>query len=293
MSFNHFKKSILLSLFLHAGLFLLMLLLKPISGPQNSPKNITVDLLEPAQIKKFKEPVSQQIVEQEDRSVNEEVPDKAKYLSAKNQAVKKETVAQQLGSFQNKKMQSKAGKPQAQKLAHPQFNPKSLFVGIDPLSSFKNKKTDNNIESKTKPMKADQGQQGQDISQTQDHLKDVDKGLETLLNTREFKYYSYYNRIRRQLTEYWEPNVRSKMTKMFREGRAPAAQLDRITKLVVILNKSGHLVKVQVLGPSGVRDLDDAAIEAFRSAAPFPNPPMGIIDTDGTVKIRWDFILES
>jgi protein TonB len=50
---------------------------------------------------------------------------------------------------------------------------------------------------------------------------------------------------------------------------------------------------VQVVSDSGVRDLDQAAVEAFQEAAPFPNPPSGIVDSDGTIKIRWDFILEA
>jgi protein TonB len=52
-------------------------------------------------------------------------------------------------------------------------------------------------------------------------------------------------------------------------------------------------MRVQVVGESGVKDLDDAAVEAFRAAEPFPNPPKGIVDADGTIKINWDFILEA
>jgi protein TonB len=83
------------------------------------------------------------------------------------------------------------------------------------------------------------------------------------------------------------------MTNLFQQGRSIASARDRITKLLIVLNPAGTLVNVQVLSDSGVRDLDDAAIEAFRAAAPFPNPPKGIIETDGTVKIRWDFVLET
>ncbi|HPI41531.1 MAG TPA: TonB family protein [Pseudobdellovibrionaceae bacterium] len=53
------------------------------------------------------------------------------------------------------------------------------------------------------------------------------------------------------------------------------------------------MVKVQVIGDSGIQDLDDAAIEAFKAAAPFPNPPKGVVENDGTVQIRWDFVLET
>ncbi len=72
-----------------------------------------------------------------------------------------------------------------------------------------------------------------------------------------------------------------------------ASSQDRITRVVIVLNEQGTLVGVQVIGASGVQDLDEAAIEAFRAAAPFPNPPKGIVDQDGKIKIRWDFILEA
>jgi TonB family protein len=63
--------------------------------------------------------------------------------------------------------------------------------------------------------------------------------------------------------------------------------------VIIHLNDQGVLIRVQVVGQSGVSDLDDAAVEAFKAAAPFPNPPKGIVDGDGTIKIRWDFVLES
>jgi TonB family protein len=124
-------------------------------------------------------------------------------------------------------------------------------------------------------------------------LKDIQSGEQTVLNTREFRYYTYYSRIRRQLSHHWEPKVKEKLSRIFRQGRRIASDKDHITKLLIILNPQGELVKVQVVGASGVHDLDDAATEAFRSAAPFPNPPAGIVESDGYVKIRWDFVLES
>jgi TonB family protein len=62
---------------------------------------------------------------------------------------------------------------------------------------------------------------------------------------------------------------------------------------VIFLDGRGTLVRVKVLSASGMTDLDDAAVEAFKAAAPFPNPPKGIVEADGFIKIRWDFILEA
>ena len=43
-------------------------------------------------------------------------------------------------------------------------------------------------------------------------LKDVDEGPQTILNTREFVYYSYYSRIKSKLQQFWEPKIKEKMT---------------------------------------------------------------------------------
>lgn len=311
-----FKKYALLSLAAHAVLVLILLLLDRAfpEKPHNN-NDVTIELLSPEDLKKQaeehkpEEMPAQQIVEQDDTHNDEPANPKAKYLSAHNQTVQKETVAATHGEFQNKKttvtgnagqrgdghplQQAVKATPQAQQEALS----KDLFGGFDSEAA---------LQEQIKLHQAQeaglgQGSQndhndgrGADVSQTTDYLKDVDQGVETLVNAREFKYYSYYNRIRRQLAQHWEGRVREKLTKMFKEGRSPASTgEDRITKLMITLNDQGTLVRVQVMSDSGIHDLDDAAVEAFRAAAPFPNPPKGIVDSDGTVKIRWDFVLES
>jgi len=130
-------------------------------------------------------------------------------------------------------------------------------------------------------------------SSTNDYLKDIKPDMQTMLNTREFVYYTYYQRIRAQLRQYWEPSIREKVKRIFAQGRSIASTSDHITKVIIVLNQEGNLIKVQVVENSGVYDLDEAAVEAFKAAEPFPNPPKGMIEDDGTIKIRWDFILEA
>ena len=48
---------------------------------------------------------------------------------------------------------------------------------------------------------------------------------------------------------------------------------NRYTELRVQLKPDGKLGSVAVYQPSGLDFLDDEAIEAFKEAAPFPNPP--------------------
>lgn len=130
-------------------------------------------------------------------------------------------------------------------------------------------------------------------SQSDDHLGDKQKKLETLLNTKEFAHFSYYKEIKSQLTRYWAIKIKEKMLPIMKLDRGPATANAQITRLFIILDKNGTLVGVQVLNESGIKDLDDTAISAFKEAAPFPSPPPGILGTDGFVKIRWDFVVET
>jgi len=258
------------------------------------PQAVTIEILDQKPVpvkpetiaKKDSSKLEKQIVEQDEKALNQERPEETYFLSAHDQKVAKQTQAVNHGEFQNlKSKNTKAGKPVEGKKSAPKLD--QLLAAYDPMAAGMKKQ-----EAKTM-QEAEAAQKGGETSQTVDHLKNIDQGIETLLNTREFKYYTYYNRIRKQLSQYWEPKVKEKVSTMYQQGRRIASAQDRITKLLIVLDASGTLVNVQVLSDSGVRDLDDAAVESFRAAAPFPNPPKGIIETDGTVKIRWDFVLET
>lgn len=207
---------------------------------------------------------SQQIVEQH-KQVNDEVDESAKFLSAFNQTVKRQTRAAKNGAFQNSSGKRKS-------LSLKDLNP---TLGFGP-----------------KPNLPESGTDGQ-VSRTDDYLRNVELGMQTMLSTREFVYYSYYQRIKDKIRQHWEPTVREKVRLEYRQGREIASTKDHITQVIITLNRSGELVHVDIVTKSGVQALDDAAVDAFRSAAPFPNPPKGLIETDGQIRIRWDFVLEA
>lgn len=254
------------------------------------------DVLETIRKKTNARDKTKQIVEQEEKSLNDEVPDKDAFLSATNQRVIKETVAREKGEFKNLKSKSATSGPKVVGDKTGRTGPRGNPTVEDLLGTSASallEKKDRYEKVKEQNGSRPDRTAGTEASSTSDYLRDVDPGVETMLNTREFKYYTYYTRIRRQLSQYWEPRVRDRLSKMFRQGRRISSDQDHITKLLIVLNDQGHLVRVQVLSESGVSDLDEAATDAFRSAAPFPNPPKGIVESDGTVKIRWDFVLES
>ncbi|MBX3020806.1 MAG: energy transducer TonB [Bdellovibrionales bacterium] len=289
---------ILLSLFIHLSVVLVFTLSR-VQGPPPI-ERVEIEFKSPEELippsdkralKRQKQPAvsRDQIVEQL-KQINEEVDKDSRFLSAFNQKVIKQTRAENSGKFNNtaqgstKTEGSKTGKKDKKQIAEKTPDDMGDLPELKDL---------------TPKFSMDPGQEGPKLdengnpSATDDYLKDVQSGLQTLLSTREFVYYTYYNRIKEALRHHWEPNVREKVKIIYRQGRTIASAKDRVTQVLVTLNKEGELIKVEVLTQSGVIDLDNAAVEAFRNAAPFPNPPKGMVEPDGTIKIRWDFVLEA
>ena len=316
--------SIVISLLLHGGLGGVLIYENRVSLRRllQRPKTSEVELVD---AEKFTEAIKNarklqpdslhgQIVQQ-DKQLNDEVPVNTRFLSKHNQVVKQQEQASVNGAFKNsdstggeakeKKIAGKSSESPEQKVARDEQKAekesKPWMTSVDGVDTALAKKS-----SKLKAFMPSFRPQapvvnaremasggGEGPSATDDHLKDVKTGMQTMLSTREFLYYSYYNRIRTKLSQYWQPKIKEKIERILKEGRTIASTGDKITKIVIVLDEKGILRKVQVLGTAGVRDLDDAAVEAFRAAAPFPNPPKGMVDSDGTIKIRWDFVLEA
>jgi TonB family protein len=122
-----------------------------------------------------------------------------------------------------------------------------------------------------------------------DHLEGIEEGEGTFLNAREWKYATYFNRIKQAVAATWDP-----LTPL--DARDPDRTMfghkDRFTLLGVTLDDSGHLKSLVVEQTSGVEFLDRAALTAFRSAQPFMNPPRGIVDGNGEIKFSFGFFLE-
>ena len=293
------------------------LVFAPSKPPAKKPTQTSVELMSPEELQAFLKKAAdakskaQQIVSSDDRRLNDEKDPNAKYLSQFDQKVVRETRALKSGKFANTGGKGAAAAPAQAKPETPSDTEKSqeklatksdikTFQGGDLAVTPKTGLAAFNPSFRKLPVVPDPtaapnetSGDGREISATDDHLKDVPSGLDTMLSTREFLYYSYYNRIKSQLRQHWEPKIKEKFTKIVRQGRTIASEGDKITRVIIILDDRGTLIRVQVVGRSGVTDLDDAAVEAFRAAAPFPNPPKGIVEADGTIKIRWDFVLEA
>jgi TonB family protein len=115
-----------------------------------------------------------------------------------------------------------------------------------------------------------------------DRLDGVEEGEATALNTRGFRYATYIVRVNRAIYSNWNPND-------VYQARDPEFRMypvrDRTTAFEILLDGSGSLENVRIVEGSGLDFLDQEILRAVRNAAPFPNPPAGLLDDRGKIRL--------
>ncbi|MCB9637936.1 MAG: energy transducer TonB [Myxococcales bacterium] len=121
-----------------------------------------------------------------------------------------------------------------------------------------------------------------------EHIKDMREGEETLLNSRQWLYATFFNRVKRFVSQHWDPAP-------VYQRRDPYGNVygvkDRLTVLQVTLSPDGGLLSAAVHRSSGLAFLDKEAVRAFKAAQPFQNPPKGLRDADGKIRFRFSFFV--
>ncbi|MFM8270337.1 MAG: energy transducer TonB, partial [Pseudomonadota bacterium] len=225
-----------------------------------------------------------QVVESEDAG-NREVDPSASLLSDKNQKAEQQTRAQRVDKFE--KGQG-TGTPEEANSAEDEASPEdklSMDLGNTPTQKKKNWK---NLSLKDLSLNGEGGA----ASASDDYLPNVASGDRTILSTREFRYFSYYNRIKDLLRQYWKPSIEREVAKLWGKGQM-LKENELVTRVLVLLDNQGQVLKISKIGASGVSEIDEVAVQAFYQASPFPNPPVGLVESDGYVRINWDFILQT
>lgn len=219
-----------------------------------------------------------QIVESED-PLEETTPKDHYRLSDKDRAFDRETKARIVDSFRKSSRGQRGAKDLTLSALGGEIAGKNPFEKA--AKQYAQKKSGANIESG-----------GRTVSSTNDHLEDVPLGDLTHLNTIEYKFFGYYHRIRQKLEGFWGRSIQEKAEALAAKGRSLASNDQLVTALRIVMDAEGEIVDVAILGSSGVKELDDAAIESFNAAGPFPNPPKDLI-VDGRVTIEWGFVVNS
>jgi TonB family protein len=122
-----------------------------------------------------------------------------------------------------------------------------------------------------------------------DRLSNVEEGDGTYLNTKEWKYSSFFNRVKQSVGMHWDPGTKLRT-------RDPTGNIyggrDRYTVVNVTLDSRGMLKDVYVEKSCGVDFLDLEAMASFERAQPFPNPPPGLAGDGTNVRFTFGFYLE-
>jgi TonB family protein len=211
--------------------------------------------------------VKKQVVESVD-SDNREVSKKA-FLSDKNRTFDHQRKAKKIDQFSK----SSSGSPKKSI----RFSDLGSLVNHDPFKEVAQGQS-KNLEKKA--------------HSSNDYLPDIPEGELTQLNTVEFKYYGFYHRIKQKLEQFWERSLQEKAENLAKSGRHIAINEELLTALEVTLNAQGEVISIIIRTTSGVKEFDDAAVESFNEAGPFPNPPKDLV-VNGKVKIEWGFVVRS
>ncbi len=101
-------------------------------------------------------------------------------------------------------------------------------------------------------------------------------GDATMLNAKEFRYFGYIQKIKRQVNFYWTQALDN-----IGPIRERLTRTEYTTVVHVVLDRNGNLASISLVRTCGVRAFDEATLDAFRIAAPFPPPPPGLLDSSG------------
>lgn len=112
-------------------------------------------------------------------------------------------------------------------------------------------------------------------------IRDVEEGDAVSLNTTEFKYISYFSKLKDRIKMVWK----------YPEAAKIAGIQGRLT-LQFVINGDGSLRYVKVLNSSGIPILDDEAVKAVRKAAPFYAIPSDLGENLNVVA-NFEYILSS
>lgn len=271
--------------------FMGLISLFPSKAP--APEITEIEILPPQDQSTF----AQQIVRQADvpENVKElENNQEARFLSEQKQRVKIEQQAKLNGktqnsaatTAQNKKLSLKDLTQTSKDVRGYQDSPRQDPDGDRPTNKQNTHEDFQHAMNKKQPI-----YQPQQPSTLGESLPmDLAVGPMTALNTDRLTYYSFYARIEDLIRYRWESRIWSAIESYDQNYlRTIISQRSWVTHAEFLIRPDGKLVQATLMKPSGIQKFDQAAINAFKDAAIFPNPPKELIQSDGLIHLKYSF----
>ena len=213
----------------------------------------------------------------------EKIKKQSQRLSRLTRRVKEESVAAQTGATKNRVPKQKT----QQQVVKNKNDNKSKKIEIKNFAesglNFSNEQKES-FEEKTNAFSPP--------STIAEHIPNVKKGHFTVLNTDQFTYYAFFNRINEQIRVRWTNNIRKLSYTLPAQTISKLSLFARETKVELVLNSKGEFINAFVDQSSGAKFLDQAPIDAFIDATPFLNPPQDLVDQDGFIRLNYSFYVE-
>jgi protein TonB len=272
---------------------LLMFLPKPEIVVKERPTEITI--LDQGTSKNQKSFVAD--VSIPDKLLMDDLKKNAHYLSKVTRRVKEETRARHLGKTQNQPMEIPTLQPQQPSNLgqHSAGNakPGGKSAPQEIVSSLKG------LQPKPHQANGSRGSEeglGRSLvlgpSSLGEHIPGVKDGSFTALNTDQFTYYTFFQRINEQLRPRWVNFVKNFIDTQSPTHLAQLARFELITQVEIVLSPDGQYQKGFIHRSSGDHTLDMTSIDAFQGATPFLNPPRGLVEDDGFIHLHYALVVE-
>ena len=99
----------------------------------------------------------------------------------------------------------------------------------------------------------------------------------------------FFEQVKRDVFRQWDPDT---VWRRIDPTSTVYGAHDRVTRLRVSLQPDGTLHTLEVAVSSGVFDLDDEALRAFRKAAPFVAPPRTLVSSDHVISFDFSLVYQ-
>lgn len=269
-------QTLIASILIHIALVMFLLHAKT---PDFFKENIPVEIV-------FNDPnkKSQTFVTETDEKdeLMEKLKEQAAYLSKVSKRVKQESVAARNDATTANRRRSlnlnPSNEPVGKKVAGRQPEREEMSQGEMNLQ------------------KAQAGGLGRNIaigdSSIGEYIPNVKVGNFTALNTDQFTFYTFFSRVNEAIRYRWVSHVRNFADSLSPGKQQELSQYPRTSYVTIILDKKGTIIRSFVGRSSGSDGLDQAALQAFKEAAPFLNPPAEMREADGTIRLDYSFHVE-
>ncbi|MBI2521697.1 MAG: energy transducer TonB [Bdellovibrio sp.] len=206
-----------------------------------------------------------------------------KYYGKKNQTYKHETIPRNVGRF-------KPSNHPEEETANGMTNKKKKITMADLLVKKPGNIEDFAVKSPLQHKTFYIGIEENMQASNNDYLEGVDVGDATNLNTKEYKFWGFYNRMRLRLEPIWEKLLDERIRRNYVHGKKIMIGSQTMTLIKITLDEEGNVFRLKVLHSSGIAEIDDIAIDAITLSGPFASVPRQML-VDKIVEIEWGFVV--